>query len=243
MEIDYLAAIRRETDALVAVARRAPAGAMVPACPEWDVAALCAHLNRIQRWATGVALTGQAPDGFPKVVSPDVAIDALANDVGPLIDALSAINPTSGWTFTGSNNGGEFWHRRQAQEVMVHRWDAESAVGAGTPFDPDLAADGLYEAFRVLAPFRLKVRKGDLPTLSGDLHLHATDADSEWVIDAPGGELTISNRHRKSAAALRGTASDLLLFMWRRIGPDNDRLSIVGDHTIVQEFYDWKLLG
>ena len=246
MTFDYPAIVAQQTEAILAIARRTGPSAGVPPCPGWDLAALCGHLGRVQRWATTAVVTGSSPEGGfgPPPPAGDEALTYLADSVNPLVNALGALSAErDGWTFVGNNASGRFWPRRQAQEALIHRWDAESAAGSPGDFDPDVAADGLDEALTTLASFRLKNRKGDLPSLSGSLHLHATDATSEWMIDAPGGSVRISPTHGKGDAALRGTASDLLLFVWRRLDPNHPGFESFGDRSIVDEFYNWKLLG
>lgn len=245
VETDYLDVIRAEANRLIAIARMGPLDARVPACPDWDLATLCGHVSRVHRWATVAAATGKQPEGGfgPKPPGGSAAIDYLAEGIEPLVAALAPLTTDqAGWTFTGTNRGGSFWPRRQAQETMVHRWDAESAVGTPTPFEPRLAADGLFEVFRVLTPFRVTSRTA-LPVFPGDIHLHATDVHSEWVIDAPGGSFSISDAHRKCAVAVRGTASDLLLFMWRRVGPDHPGIEIIGDEAAAFALHESRLLG
>ena len=246
MQIDYLDVTGREALRVIEVVRAAAVTTAVPACPDWDLAALCGHLGRVHRWATIAASTGKQPEGGfgPKPPDGVAAVDYLADGIEPLRAALGSLRPDSaGWTFVGTDDAGHFWPRRQAQETMVHRWDVESAVGSPTPFSADLASDGLDEAFRTMVPFRLAGRKGPLPTMPGDVHLHATDTDSEWVIEAPGSHFTITDTHRKCDVAIRGSASDLLLFVWRRLGPDHQGLDIVGDRDVAEAFYDLRLLG
>ncbi|HEV2311062.1 MAG TPA: maleylpyruvate isomerase N-terminal domain-containing protein, partial [Acidimicrobiia bacterium] len=49
----YRRTVRDEAAALVAAAERAGLDARVPSCPDWDVAALLAHIGRVHRWAAG----------------------------------------------------------------------------------------------------------------------------------------------------------------------------------------------
>ena len=66
------------------------------------------------------------------------------------------------------------------------------------------------------------------------MHLHAGDAPGEWWV-APGeGGWTVEREHRKGDAAIRGTASDLLLALWRRV--DRPALDVVGDEAVADRF-------
>ena len=52
---------------------------------------------------------------------------------------------------------------------------------------------------------------------------------------APGdGGWTVEREHRKGDAAIRGTASDLLLALWRRV--DRPALDVVGDEAVADRF-------
>ena len=46
--------------------------------------------------------------------------------------------------------------------------------------------------------------------------------------------VTVTAQHAKGDAALRGTANDLLLALWRRVGPD--ALEVIGDRDVAERF-------
>ena len=119
------------------------------------------------------------------------------------------------WTFLGGPDEASFWSRRMAHEHAVHRVDAQLAVGAAAPIPTDLAIDGVDEYFLIANVRRLP----SVPdfALGGSVHLHATDGDGEWMLNHTDGKISISREHGKGDAALRGTASDLLLGLWGRI--------------------------
>ena len=48
------------------------------------------------------------------------------------------------------------------------------------------------------------------------MHLHATDAEGEWMITRNATGVVVEKKHGKGDVAARGTASDLLLFVWNR---------------------------
>ena len=66
------------------------------------------------------------------------------------------------------------------------------------------------------------------------VHLHATDADSEWLLTLHAERVDATRGHAKGDAALRGAARDLLLSVWGR-----DPLGAVehlGDETVIATF-------
>ena len=73
--------------------------------------------------------------------------------------------------------------------------------------------------------------------VGGTVHLHCTDPSmpegaGEWLITEPvvGGRLEVTREHAKGDAAVRGTASDLVLALWRRRTLDEtDRFEVFGD--------------
>ena len=118
---------------------------------------------------------------------------------------------------------GWVWPRRQAQETSVHRWDAEHAIGATTPIDPELASDGIDEYLDLMLRRCVTRERSTLPV--GSLHLHCTDTDGEWLMSLDRRlELVHVPTPRRAAALLRGPAEALLL---RLVGrrPTGSRLA------------------
>jgi predicted lipid carrier protein YhbT len=68
----------------------------------------------------------------------------------------------------------------------------------------------------------------------GTVHLHCTDVAGEWLFTRRNGEITVTAEHAKGDVAARGTASDLLLFLWGRV-PASE-LEIFGDAELLARF-------
>ena len=66
------------------------------------------------------------------------------------------------------------------------------------------------------------------------VHLHATDADSEWLVTLLADRVEGTPGHVKGDAALRGAARDLLLIVWGRdpLGP----VEHIGDESAIATF-------
>lgn len=206
---------------------------LVPACPGWDLARLIGHLGRVHRMALAVVTTGAlAPAPASSLEAPPDDHDALRayyrTSADALVTALRETSPDApAWTFLGGPDVVAFWSRRQAQEHSIHRWDAEGAIGGGSPIAPELAVDGIDEYF--LMGNRHLAKRPEF-SLGGTVHLHCTDIEGEWMLDITGGTVTITKEHGKGAAAIRGTASDLVLGLWGRIPlTDADRFAHFGD--------------
>ena len=112
----------------------------------------------------------------------------------------------------------------------MHRWDAEHAIGATTPIDPELASDGIDEYLDLM--LRRSVTRESVTLPVGSLHLHCTDTNGEWLISLDDG-FELVRAHAKAAAALRGPAEALLLRLWNRDTDRADELSPVGDESVL----------
>jgi len=171
-----------------------------------------------------------------QLAAPDrpALIDFAAEGYGPLADVLERAGADEPcWSWTGGHTVG-FWARRQANELAVHRWDAELAAGTPAPIERELALDGIQELFDIL-PFR----PGGPPTGKGEtMHLHCTDGDGEWLVRLDPDGITVVNEHAKADVAARGSASDLLLTIW---GRPAERVEVFGDAPLLERWSDGKL--
>ena len=223
--------IRHDAGRLADVVERGPLDAPVRACPGWDVRQLARHVGSVHRWARAAALEARRPELDPDQPSDAELAAWLRAGAAALTEALASIDPDAPtWHPFPVPAIARVWPRRQAIETVIHRWDAEDAIGDVTPIDAALASDGVDEYFELGLP-RLVVREGiTLP--AGSLHVHCTDVDGEWLVRADGGNVEFERRHAKGDAALRGPAETLLLAMWDRA--PIDALEIVGDEAVAR---------
>jgi uncharacterized protein (TIGR03083 family) len=210
--------------------------APVTACPGWVLADLIEHLGTVHVWVR--QCLSSDPDGRPPrwdSLPPAPGRTALASwyvDVhGQMTDALAADDldrPVT--TFMGKQTVA-WWIRRQAHETAVHRWDAQAANGTPMPIDTDLAIDGVDELLDMVVPrFGAKIG-GNGETI----HLHAIDDDTgagEWLLTLGSDGTTVTKGHQKGDAAVRATASDLILLLWGRRAVDD--LEVHGDAELVE---------
>ncbi|SBW22415.1 hypothetical protein FDG2_2601 [Candidatus Protofrankia californiensis] len=157
------------------------------------------------------------------------------------LDVLGSADPDSEtWTFSSTGNRRvAWWNRRLAVEVAIHRWDAEHAVAADggaspNPLNGDVAAAGIEEFMIEFLPGLLSQEA--IEELNGTLHLHATDGPTEWWIDL-GAAGTAVSQHAKADTAIRGTRSDLLLWLMNR--SSSDSLEVIGRQGLLD---CWKQL-
>ena len=230
----YAAHLRADGKAMTAAAT-GNLDNVVPSCPDWNMADLVRHTGEVHRFWDAIARQGlQDPSAVESDLGPerDQLVDWFTAGVGELADLLEhADGSQAAWTWSDQNDVA-FIQRRMAQETAVHRWDAQAAAGAPQPIDAELAVDGIDEFLDVfLAHPEMKARHAEG---SESVHLHCTDAPGEWLIAVAGGELAVRREHGKGDAAVRAPASDLLLLLWRRVGPAE--LEVFGDVTAVEQF-------
>lgn len=230
---DHLSALRAEVAALVQAVGDAGPEHELPACPGWTVHELITHLLRIYRGVDDLVRNGSW-DGL-RLQPPDTGtVDELDAAAATLLEALAEKPPeheVPNWS--GSNFTARFWRRRMAQETAVHRWDVQSALGDPDPVETELAVDGIDELLDVFLPRVVGRLEAEQADLGGSLHVHATDSEhGEWVVRLERGELLVGHAHEKADAAVRGTASDLLLLLWGRELPSG-RVQIMGDNAVV----------
>jgi uncharacterized protein (TIGR03083 family) len=214
-------------------AARTDWGRPVPQCPGWDAADLVRHMGGILVWMAAVVTSGERVSR--RTLDPGPADPAdlprwyLAS-LDRTLDVLGSAGPGSGtWTFSSiGDRRVAWWNRRLAVEVAIHRWDAQDAVAAAggpspDPLDGDVAAAGIEEFMIEFLPGLLAQQTPG--ELSGTLHLHATDGPTEWWIDLEAGGPAVPG-HIKADTAVRGTRSDLLLWLTNRRSPDS--LEVLG---------------
>lgn len=226
-----------------------------PSCPGWNVGQVVRHLGGGQRWAATLVTTrAEAPpadDDFrdltpfanedPAVLGPWVA------ESGELLaSALKASGPDAPlWTPFPEQTGGKasFFARRFAHETAIHRADATLPLGKPFVLDAEVAADAIDEwMFLGALPFHFDVhpQMKELLGAGRTIHLHATDTGhelhAEWVLDLTGEVISWRRAHEKSAVAVRGPVTELLLMIYRRRAPDG--LEIFGDAALVNFWLD-----
>lgn len=210
--------------------------AEVPTCPEWKLVDLVEHTGFVHRWQTNVV--GDDPPAYPDRAAwrhgPADGqswadwLQAGVDDAARVMGAVDASAPR--WTWFPPDQTAGWYFRRITQETLVHRVDAElAATGTATAIDPELAVDGIDEMFDVF----LAASDRPSPGWSGEtLHLHATDIDGEWLLRMQPEAVSVTRGHAKGDVALRGTAGDVLLYLWNRVDPS--ALEVFGDISLAQ---------
>ncbi|SNX66587.1 uncharacterized protein (TIGR03083 family) [Streptomyces sp. TLI_55] len=249
----YIEAIGRETGRFADAVRDAdPAGA-VPSCPGWTMADLARHVGALQRWFC--VLLSRRVQEAPR--DRDVEL-GLPEDVRDYADWLTAGAPSVAavlrdtdpgaamWTW-GADPHARFWARRMLFETLVHRVDAERAVGRDADVDPELAADGVDE-FLVNLPYAGLFAPGVTELRGGGevLAFGRTGADGavgeEWRVrlepdgfrPVAGGE---SGFGAADDAAVQAPAADLLLLLYGRRSYREPVFKVSGDTGLLERWF------
>jgi uncharacterized protein (TIGR03083 family) len=201
----------------------------IPDCPAWNAADLVGHMGSILAWMATIITTGRAVARTDREPPPAGRSTLSAWYEGHLARTLAIMrqaDPSApAWTFSsrGDHRVG-WWHRRLAVEIAIHRWDILYATAASTEVPPEsidglVAAAGIGEFLTEFLPGLLenadpRVREG----LRGTLHLDPADqhgGPGPWRFDLDARTLTTAD-HSPADTAIRGSCSDLLLWLTNR---------------------------
>jgi uncharacterized protein (TIGR03083 family) len=202
----------------------------VPSCPGWTVADLTEHVRGTQRWVERMVRERQR-----------VRFRDVTENITPqqLVDTLRAADPDLELYWFGQDQSVRFFRRRMLDEALVHRLDVELALGRPSEIDPAIAADAVDEFLENLVAFPwLRERLAGLDRWGDSLHLHATDGAGEWLLTLREPGFEWSHDHGKATVAVQATAPELLMLAYSRLDPDDPRLVVFGDATLLQKWQE-----
>lgn len=250
------AAFDRERDALASAAETA-LDAIVPSCPGWTMTTLLAHMGGTYAYIARTIESGALEDtvqalehlGLPPEIeewfrfdrAPErmpATVTSWFRSIGDqLSDVFGRTPPTApAWTWWPPDQSAGFWLRRMAHETAVHRWDAQSAVGAPDAIDGDLARDGIDEMFDIYIP-RWCRPKSTLDGTGESYRFAQSDGTGVWTVTFRGPGMEVSREYQPADVTVRGNASDLLLYLWQRLLPD--RLEVEGDVVLLGRYFEF----
>ncbi|MEZ0064776.1 uncharacterized protein (TIGR03083 family) [Streptacidiphilus sp. MAP12-20] len=229
----------------------------VPTCPEWTLFDLVQHMSQSRRfWAVTVA-AGPADAPTAEAAAERAAAaprerEALlawfAASTQQLLDALREAGPDRGcWTWWGSSQSPQTCGavaRHQLQEIAVHTYDAQITVGAPQPLPEEVALDGLEDFLSTCC-----ATPSAWPHKPTAFDFHATEGHS-WRLTVDGDGARSTRLPASAAAAttgggpdaagfsVRGTASELVLFLYGRLPADS--LKIDGDAGLIDLLRAWE---
>ncbi len=212
-----LEAIATESHRMAEAVARSDLDVRVPSCPAWTVRDLAHHIGEVQ-WYWGQNVHAKNPEersGGDLTAFPEDSdlLAWLGWCTYTLLGTLREAGPDAPcWAWWPEPRTSGAVGRHQAQEVAVHRWDAEGALepGSSGPLDAGLADDGVPEFMEIMVG-------ADLASLPGAVTLTAVDTGARWKVAGEGA----ADSGRTSE--LRASASDLVLMLYRRLPvPDTE---------------------
>ena len=221
----------------------------VPTCPGWRLSDLVQHIGEGRRlWAATVAAGPDATSRTPAqgdAVAPqerEAVLAWLAASTQLLLAALREAGPDqgcfTGWGYTQTPHTAGGVARQQVQEIAVHTYDAELTVGEPASLPVEVALDGVEENL-----FISSFTTSAWPHQPTAFDLHATEGRS-WrlTVDGDGARTTrlpaTGEDPDAAGLSIRGTASDLVLWLYNRISVDS--LQLDGDPELLDLLLAWE---
>jgi predicted lipid carrier protein YhbT len=119
-------------------------------------------------------------------------------------------------------------------ETAIHRVDTQSAHGEPEPIAADLAADAING---MLAWFLADCRSNSLfPSRGERFAFHQTDDGGCWLLTFEGNNVSVHREPDKADVTIEAPASVILLFLWRRLAPD--QLPASGHRHLLGRYHD-----
>ena len=229
---DHVSAVERETHSIVDAFGDAPPDARVPTCPEFSLADLAAHVGQFTALWTHVLCEAAGAEKPP--YEPLEAGDDLGAWYQPLADHLLArLHATTGdapsWMWIPDQQTAGSVARRCANELSIHRYDAQTASGRTTPLDAAVALDAIDEIF-VMLPVWENPPEGSGRTML----LRATEGERRSITLGPEGP-RIDDQQRDADLTLSASASDLALVLFER--PSIGAVQRAGDGAVLDNWY------
>jgi uncharacterized protein (TIGR03083 family) len=211
--------------------------AAVPSCPGWTVTDLVRHVAEVYLHKVECIRRRSAPEQWPPDLSGEESLPLLDRAYADLVAEFDRHSPgDAAYTWHEPDQTVGFWIRRMAQETVIHRIDAELALGEEpAPIPADLAVDGVDEVLTLFLgyisqrwseefgpelkeaagrPVRVTTDGGSwlVKATAAGVHVEATDA--MW---GPGAVVA------DPAATVTGPPDAVLRWLWARGGDDEVR--------------------
>ncbi|WP_327360382.1 maleylpyruvate isomerase family mycothiol-dependent enzyme [Streptomyces sp. NBC_01296] len=241
------AAVAAETARFVATVKAADLSTPVPTCPGWTLADLTQHVGSVHRWFTALLRRRiQQPPTSREVdlrlpEDPEGLPDWLAASAAEAAEVFAATDLDAPMWAWGVDQHARFWVRRMLFETLVHRADAELALGISPHIDRVLAVDGIDE-FLTNLPFASSFAPltGQLRAPDRTVRFSCTDGAGDWLIGLHPdgfGLVADSAEPRAADATVQGSAADLLLLLYGRLDRRSDAFRLLGDPDLLTHWF------
>ncbi|MER5472161.1 maleylpyruvate isomerase family mycothiol-dependent enzyme [Streptomyces sp. NPDC002685] len=245
--VDHPTAVAAETARFVATVKNADLATPVPTCPGWTLADLVKHTGSVQRWFSAV-LRARVQER-PRTREVDLRLpdqesgyaEWLDESATVAADTFAATDPNLPMWAWGADQHARFWARRMLFETLLHRADAEIALGLRPAIDRSVAVDGIDEFLANLplaTSFAPKV--ANLRGPDKTIAFRTTDGDDAWLVrlrpDDFGLDMTRPTADTADAT-VRGTAADLLLLVYGRLPHASETFTHEGDEHLLAHWF------
>ena len=208
----------------------------VPSCPSWTTKDLAKHMAHVYLGQAYVVETGSQAENkehlapYPRT---EDFMEFMSWGLAAITKALDINRPERAtWSWHHSDHSVDFWFRRMAHETVIHRIDAEQAVGTVSKINEALALDGVDEVLDFLP---LMGSWPEVPNVDfGIVSIVASTKNSSkvWDLHFTDQAATVSAAGQPNPAArlvISGDAEAMDLYLWGRIDSSDPRISITGD--------------
>jgi len=229
--------LTREYELLHAAVTAIDPATPVPSCPGWTVADLANHVAKVYLHKVECIRLNAYPDPWPPAPSGEPAVRDLERAWTALTETFATHAPGDpAKTWFDPNQTVGWWVRRMALETVIHRVDAELAVGSVAPIPEDLALDGIDELLAIFLGYGstrwTEEFAADIEAGAGDrLRVVAQTADGPraWlatVTDA-GVKVVDDGADGTAEVTATGEADAVLRWVWNRAAPGE--VTVAGD--------------
>jgi len=246
----FIEHVHDDASSISRVARSAPLDTIVPTCPGWDLRELVIHTGAVHRHKVATLLGDYGDKPAPRPDTPgDLAsdtdiLDWFDESADLLLNAIATADlDEATWTWCPHEHLKAWWVRRMAHETVIHRTDAEIAVGISPVVDSWLAQDGIDEIldeFMIGGPSWATVAPSDgTATLrSGGRTWHLRTAAFSGISPFSGKsyesvDTLVYDQTTDPMATVTTDAATLDLWLWGRGElPDG---AVTGDRSVVDQ--------
>jgi uncharacterized protein (TIGR03083 family) len=195
--------------------------AQVPNCPQWTVDDLVRHVAFVYLHKVTAMRSGAQPESWPPAeLEREESLTLLDRGYSELVaefDGRKPDEPTPTWYEPDQTVG--FWVRRMAQETVIHRVDAEQALGEPVAaIDDELALDGIDEILQCFLAWPSTVWPEEfapsLPKVEEAVLVRA--GEHGWLVRASPHRITVTDAGAGAAASVGGDPASVRLGLWRR---------------------------
>jgi uncharacterized protein (TIGR03083 family) len=241
MTLDYLSIISDESSGILS-AYELDRRAAVPWSDRWSVGTVARHVAATHHVVAEV-VSGR-PDAdfglFAQLAQPEKDsaefVDWSRSGTAALLEQLSNVPANDEcWSWYEPGRSVGWWARRMALEAVVHRLDADVALGRELSVASDVAADGIDEYLDVfVAASRAANDAPAGPTVS----FECSDRSDRWWLDLSSrGERTVRREPRDASVRIGGTAAQLLWIVWGRVAAsDAAGVELSGDAGVFERW-------